>query len=355
MPTGTYSIDTLLAARNQSAASFGLDNIQAILAADLAAYNAVVDEMFGELCEVSKDRQRVYGSSTDGAMVEVDEFGKAPTQNATVGSQVAFPLRKFQFPIGWTADWFKKHTPADMAIQMQDAQIAHQKMLKREIARALFGAANYSFTDRFVDNVSLSIKRLVNADSAAIPNDPFGNAFDASTHSHYNGTASFVVGDLDTQITDLVEHGHGAGVKIAINRAQASTVLGFSGVLESRFDNVILSANSDAFAVRRDAGNIKLDDYTAGTYKGAEIVVRPWVPAGYVFVWASGDSRKPVVLRRDTDADGNMPGLTLAAEYADHPLYAKTFEMYVGAGVYHRTNGVALFTTNATYSSPTIS
>lgn len=355
MPTGTYTIDTLLAAKNQSVASFGLDNIQPILAADLAAYNAVVDGMFSELCEVTTDRQRIYGSSTSGEMVEVDEFGKAATQNASVGSQVAFPLRKFQYPVGWTADWFKKHTPADMAVQMQAAQMAHLRMLKREIARAIFGAANYSITDRFVDNVSLSVKRLVNADSAAIPDGPFGETFDSSTHSHYNGTASFVVGDLDTAINDLVEHGHGQGVRIAINRAQLSTVVAFSGVLKATFDNVVLSQAADAFAVRRDAGNITLDDFTAGTYNGAEIVVRPWVPSGYLLAWASGDTRKPLVLRRDTDADGNMPGLTLAAEYADHPLYAKMFEMYVGAGVYNRTNGVALYTGNATYASPTIS
>lgn len=355
MPTGTYSIATLLAANNQSAASFGLSNIEEILAADLAAYNAVVDEMFGEIAGVTTDRLRMYGGSTDGEMIEVDEFGKAPTQNASVGSQVAFPLRKFQYPIGWTADWFKKHTPADMAIQMQAAQMAHLRMLRREIARALFGSANYSFTDRFVDNLSLGVKRLVNADSAAIPNGPFGETFDASTHTHYDATASFLVGNLDTQIADLVEHGHGRGVKIAINRAQLATVLGFSGVLPAKFDNVNVSVNSDSFSVKRSSGDITLDDYTAATYNGAEIVVRPWVPSGYVFAWAADDPRKPVMLRRDVDADGNLPGLVLAAEYADHPLYAKNFEMYVGAGVYNRTNGVVLYTGGGAYVNPTIS
>jgi len=354
MPTGTYTIADLLATKNQSAAAFGLDNIQQVLDADLTAFNAIVDEFAGEVAEVTQDRQRIYGSSTDGDMVEVDEFGKAPTQNAGVGSQVAFPLRKYQYAVGWTNDWFKRHTPADMAVQIQDSQKASLKQLNRSIAKAIFGSSNYTITDRFVDNVSLGVKRLVNADSAAIPNDPFGGTFDASTHTHYDATASLATGNLDALMTDVIEHGHGMGLKIAINRAQLSTVLGLSGVLEARFDNVILSANSDAFAVRRDAGNIRLDDYTAATYKGAEIVVRPWVPAGYLFCWASGDSRKPVALRRDTDADGGMPGLVLAAEYADHPLYAKNFEMYVGAGIYHRTNGAALYAGGGAWVNPTI-
>lgn len=354
MATGTYTIDTLLAAKNQSAASFGLDNIQQILDADLAAFNAIVDEFASEVAEVSQDRQRMYGSSTDGDMVEVDEFGKAPTQNAGVGSQVAFPLRKYQYPVGWTNDWFKRHTPADMAVQIQAAQMAGLRQLNRSLAKAIFNSSNYSTTDRFVDNVSLSVKRLVNADSAAIPNDPFGGTFDSSTHTHYDAIAALTTNAMDALMTDVIEHGHGMGLKIAINRAQLSTVLGLSGVLESRFDNVTLSANADAFAVRRDAGNIRLDDYTAATYKGAEIVVRPWVPSGYLFCWASGDARKPVVLRRDTDADGGMPGLVLAAEYADHPLYAKNFEMYVGAGIYTRTNGAALYAAGGAWVNPTI-
>lgn len=354
MPTGTYSIDTLLAAKNQSAATFGLSNIEAILAADLAAFNAVVDGLFGEVGEVTQDRQRMYGSSTDGEMTEVDEFGKAPTQSASVGSQVAFPLRKYQYTVGWTNDWFKRHTPADMAVQMQAAQMASLRQLQRSIARAIFNSSNYSITDRFVDNVSLAVKRLVNADSAAIPNDPFGGTFDASVHTHYDATAGFAVGSLDTLMNDVIEHGHGRGVKIAINRAQLSTVLGFSGVLPAKFDNVNISVNADSFKAVRSSGDLSLDNYTAATYNGAEIVVRPWVPANYLFCWASDDPRKPVALRRDVDADGGMPGLVLAAEYADHPLYAKNFEMYVGAGIYTRTNGAALYIGGGAWANPTI-
>jgi len=115
MNTGTYTISDLLAARFQSVAEFGMSTIVDVLRNDLAAHNGIVNELVSDLCSLSTDRQRIYGTSAAGEMVEVDEFGKAPTQNVRTGSTVGFPLKMFQYNIGWTAKWMQTKTPADMA------------------------------------------------------------------------------------------------------------------------------------------------------------------------------------------------------------------------------------------------
>jgi len=89
MPTGTYDINDLLAVRFQSAAEFGLDTIRQTLEADIAAHNAIVMQMVSELCEVTTDRQRIYGTSAGGEMVEVDEYGRSQTQAPVTGASVA--------------------------------------------------------------------------------------------------------------------------------------------------------------------------------------------------------------------------------------------------------------------------
>src|SRR6185369_2324415 len=123
--TGTYDISTLLATRFQSAAEFGVDTIEKVLAADVAAHNTIVQEMVSDMCEVTTERQRVYGTSADGEMQEVDEYGAAPTQRPTVGDSVGFPLRLFQFNLGWTEKFMQTATPADLATQVQSAEKAH--------------------------------------------------------------------------------------------------------------------------------------------------------------------------------------------------------------------------------------
>ena len=84
MPVGTYTLADLFAARFANAKAFGFDNIAAVLQADVANHNALVGQMLTELCEVTEDARRLYGSSQDAVMSEVDEFGLAPDRKSVV-------------------------------------------------------------------------------------------------------------------------------------------------------------------------------------------------------------------------------------------------------------------------------
>lgn len=352
--TGTYDISALLEVRNTSAAAFGMDTIAAVLNAELEAHNQNVAAIMSDLVEGTKDVQNIYGSSTDGAMVEVDEYGLGPTQAPRVGSQVAFPMRKFQFNTGWTNDFFRRATPSDFAQSAIDAQAAHLKKIRQIVAQAVFGSSNYTWVDKFGKGISLGVKRFVNADSAAIPDGPNGETFDGSTHTHYDATASLTNANLLASLQDVVEHGHGTGLRIAINRTNLAAVAALSDFTKL-LDLENLVATTASTTARAALDTTRLDNLMVGIFNGAQVWVRPWVPANYAFVYSAGDARKPVRVRVPDWQGVLAPQLSLAATYNQHPLTAQAYESYFGAGVWTRTNGAVLYFGGASYTDPTIS
>jgi len=350
MTTGTHDISTLLAARFQSAATYGLDTIQRILEADVAAHNQIVQSLVGDLCEITTDRQRKYGTSISGEMVEVDEYGRSATQVAKPGATVGFPLKLFQFSIGWTEKWFETHTPADMATATQNAQKAHLRAIQRDIKKAIFLATNYTFNDFLVDKVDLSVKRLVNADSANIPDGPNGETFDGSTHTHYNANAGLTADTLKASINDVIEHGHGAGVRVAISRtdeAAVSLLTGFKAYSDPRLVYRVTDTPAATLDITR------LDNRAIGIFEGAEVWVKPWAIANYAVAWDASSPDKPLAFRQREAT--TMQGLRIAATLRTFPLVAQYMEAEFGVGVWTRTNGSVFFFNGAGYADPTIS
>jgi len=348
--TGTYDISSLLAARFQSVAEFGLDTIQQVLAADIAAHNAIVNQMVNEMAELTTERQRIYGTSTDGDMIEVDELGRAPTQKAVTGATVGFPLKNFQFPLGWTQKWMATKTPADMAMMTQAAEKAHLRAIQREIKRAIFASTNYTHTDHLVDNVALAVKRLVNADSAAIPNGPNGEAYDGTTHDHYNTNATLTAAALTANIEDVIEHGHGNSVRVAIARADEAAVRLLTGFV-AYVDPRVVYRVTDTGPALLDTS--RLDNRAIGLFSGAEVWVKPWAIASYPFAWDAADPNKPLCFRQR--AATALQGLRIAATLDTFPLVAQYMEAEYGIGVWTRTNGAVLYSASGTWADPTIS
>lgn len=342
MPTGTLVMADLQANRFQSAAEFGLDRIQPVLEADLAAYNMINDEIMSDIAEITTDRQRIYGGSAAGEMYESDEFDRGVAVKATGGSTVGFPLLKFVKDIGWTRDYSLMATPADYAETSIAVQAMYSRAWQREMKKAIFLSANYTFRDRFVPPlIDLSVKRLINADSMAIPNGPNGETFTASSHTHYDflDGASPTAAALTALIEDVVEHGHGAQVRININRAAETAVRALTGFVAYTDPRLTLGTQANQPTQRLDIG--RLDNRAIGLFGAAEVWVRSWVPAGYVFVYDAGSPLKPLVMRQHPSTA--VRGLRLVATIEDYPLYAQVMEAYMGFGIWQRSNGAVLF------------
>lgn len=345
---GISDIGSLLATRNTSVAEFGIENIIPVLQRELDAHNAIMNDMVGSFADVTTDRQRLYGVGQGGAMVEVDEYGASPTQRGRGGATVGFPLRKFQYNIGWTKRWFQLKTPADMAENVLAAEKAHRQAVVREIKRAIFGSANTTYIDHLVDNVSLAVKAFLNADSSAIPTGPNGEVFTAATHTHYDGEASLTAAFLTALINNVVEHGHGAMVKLAISRTDEAAVRALTGFTAYSDPRLIFLA-TDSTAKKQDLS--RLDNRAIGIFGAAEVWVKPWAIANYIFAWDDAGPR-PLAFRQEVSEA--MRGLQIAAELDSHPLHAQFMEADFGIGVWQRSNGAVLMFTNATYANPTI-
>jgi hypothetical protein len=348
--TGTYDISALLATQNTTAAQFGLDTIAATLQRDLAAHNALVADMVGQMCEITTDRQRRYGTSVDGEMMEVDEYGRAPTQRASAGATVAFPLRTFQFNVGWDAKYMETATPADIARATASAQQAHLRGIRRELQKAIYRSANYTFNDFLVDKIDLGVKRFVNGDSAAIPNGPNAETFDGSTHSHFNANATLTAAALLANVNDVVEHGFGGRVMTVINVADEAAVRLLSGFKEYADPRLVYRA-TDTPAQTLDIS--RLDNRAIGLFGASEVWVKSWGIANYAFSFDAGSPQKPLAFRQRSQTA--LQGLRLAAHLPSYPLFADVMEAEFGVGVWTRTNGAVLKFDNASYSDPTIS
>lgn len=351
LKTGTHDVSSLFATRLAALANFGTQNlaeIQRLLNEELAAHNRVMEDMLSDLANVSTDRFRTYGSTQGGSMQEIDEYGRGATQKEQPGENVYFPLSRFVYPIGWTDTWFDIHVPADMAVAVAAAEGAHRQRVMWDIKNALFKSANYSVRDHLVDNATLAVKRLINADSSTIPVSPSGGTFDGSTHTHYVGEASYTAAFLQTEIDNVAEHGHTADMRVYINKAQETATRAFTGFV-AYVDARSLNQTAAIVAQPGRALDVSapLDNRAIGLFGGAEVWIKPWVPANYVFIFDAGGP-KPLVFRQREQ--GVLQGLRLKATNRAFPLEAEFFIAEYGLGVFNRTNGSVLYIANATYA-----
>lgn len=353
------ALDTLASASNTTVAEFGEDRAFAEIDAALAAHNMIEAELLGSFVERTTDRLRRYGSTDSMAMDELDEYARPDAQKVAAGATVGIPLRLYGLSIQWTRKFFQNATPAELAAQTASAMDADSKVMQREIKRALFGPTNYTFVDRLIDSVSLAVKRLVNADGAAIPLGPNGESFDGATHTHYLYTAStsLAAADLNGLIETVIEH-HATGQAMAyINRAQETAVRGLTGFTAYLDARLIPGGGATGAQATRSLDSFNLNDRAIGVYSAggvsAEIWVKPWVPSGYLFCWVMG-APVPLVMRTRNAGSGN---LDLVADDEAHPLRARSFEREFGDSVWTRTNGAILFVdagSAGAYVAPTI-
>jgi hypothetical protein len=344
--TGTYTITDLLADRNAADSrviEFGAENLVQPLRDALAAHNAQVEGMMNDLAAPSTERSGTYGVEQNAEMEDVDELGMVRTQKAAAKGALGWPMTKKQFAVGWTRDYMIRATVADMIEKQVLAQRAHVNALRRGIRDALFGATNYTVRDRFVDDLDVNVKRLLNADGDAIPVNRNAASFDGATHTHYDATASTSGAGLNTALSnlvdDVVEHDHGGALRIYINRAQEVAVRALSSFAPYIEAGIAPGASADRAQGTLDTSRI--DNRAIGRFHGAEVWTKPWMPADYFFAFDSSDNRKP--LRMRIPKESQLQGLYVAFETEMMPLRARHMEALFGFGAWTRTNGAILY------------
>jgi hypothetical protein len=351
MTYGTLNTLDTLAASQQTIAQYGEDRAFEAIAAALQAHNQIMGGLITGFVEPTTDRQRRYGGPNSMTMNKVDEFGRSDAQKVAAGVTVGFPLDNNDINLQWTRTYFQNATGQEVAAQVTSAMDAHHLAIIRDIKIALFTPTNNSsYIDRRVDNVTLAIKALVNADGAAIPTGPNGETFDGSTHTHYLArVGALAASDIVSLLETNREHFATGQQYLYINRASEAAVRGFTTNFTPYLDARVIGPDT-ANRARGDLAPVNLYNRAIGIFDGAEVWVKPWIPANYMFAWVEG-APKPLVMRE------RRPGsfmLTLMAEDERHPLRARAWEAEYGFGVWTRTNGAVLYTGGTSYVSPTI-
>ena len=165
----------------------------------------------------------------------------------------------------------------------------------------------------------------------------------------------FVIDNLPTTLIETVVEHYAAGMPVVeINRAQEATVRALTGF--AAYQDARIIVGSATTIAQGDLDPININDRSIGVFNGAEIRVKPRVPAGYLFAWVQG-APKPLVYRRPfrNPARGDF---RLVAENELYPLRAQTRERMFGIGVWNRTHGAALYIDTGNvdaYVAPTIS
>lgn len=349
MAYGTLSVSDLQAANNQTLAQIGETLAFEAIDAALVAHRILLRQKFDPFVDVTTDRLRRYGGPDQMVMQPLDEFGRLDAQKVNVGSNVGFPLERVGVALQWTRDFFENAMGSELAEQFVAGTDADVRGLDLAIRNALFTPTNLTVTDRLVDNVTLPVKALLNADGAPVPIGPNGETFVAATHTHYLGTSSLVAADVSALIKTVTEH-FGAGTCVlAINQAQEAAIRAMTANFTAYMDSRLIIADTLTYA----AGvldQINFNNRDIGIFDAATVTVRPWVQSGYIAAYmVSG--KKPLVLREKRT--GSF-GLTLAFDNEMFPLRARGMVNTYGIGVWNRHAAAVLDTAHSTYTAPTL-
>lgn len=356
---GTHSIlDQLALIRNQTAVEYGEEALAQDFANWLAAQNLLVNMMVGDLVEFTDVRLTTYGTGQRLEMVIADEYTRPDAQKVRpTPTDIGFPLHSYQVSLQWTRKFLTVSTVADLAVAAQAVGEADARNVRRAIQRALFTPTNnLTYKDRLIDDATIPLRALYNADSAPIPEDEFGNTFDGSTHTHYLARAggSLAASDIEGLINTVTEHGVSGSVRLYINRAQEAAVVGFANFTHLPLP-LINQAPGSTDDTARGAAFQPFDVYNRliGVWNGAvEVYIKPWIPANYL-VCVEIDPGKRVLRYRRRAATGNGE-LTLVAQDERYPLRAETSEREFGISVWGREQAAVLFAGDTTYAAPAI-
>jgi hypothetical protein len=357
MPNLTYTLDELLATRftNKYITQFDFSGLAGVMNSELAVWNGQMNEMLSLFCDVSNKQMMNTGSSDVGSdFVPLDGEGKAPSSGALPGNTLAWPLRRFGRGISVTRLWAEQATPYDLLMKQNEIQIKAKQRVMAEIAKGIFYNANYTFGDRFYDNLDLPVKAFYNADATwKIPNGPTGTVFTPSTHNHYVGTANLANSDISTKLIDNVaEHG-GRGLQIHISltdKAALTALSGFKALDYGGFDQY--ASTKDVLSEKLDP-NADPNDQFIGRWTDNGMVpvfVKPWAKAGYITCVATQSDSKPLMYRIHPNA--NYSGLRLWSKTSDGSIMNDQYEMFMGFAPLNRAGMAILDIANAIYVSP---
>lgn len=336
----------------------------------LNQYNTERDNLIDLLTySVNTPTERIAlpGSGVD--FEEASEFGEP------VGSRIqpnywtlGFPFKWYDLSARYTWMYLADATQA-MVDDVANASLeAHGRLRLAKVLKAIFNPTNEATT---INGNPYTVYRFYNNDGTTPP-DYRTNTF-ASTHTHYFGTngATIDAGDLEDHQDHLNHHGYtrlnGYQQITMVNKVQGDTVRTFRSVANGgtgKYDFIpaqgspgqLINTTQQMIGASPPAATYKGLD-VIGSYGDALIVQSDWMPAGYIFSFATGGKdnlQNPVGYREHANA--GLRGLRLVkGKTPDYPLIDAFWATGFGCGVRNRGAGVvSQVVASTTYTVPAV-
>ena len=372
---GTLSISDLKRANNTSIIDFGVQRVFQPIRDLLVAYNKNLAEQLSIFVEKTTQRTVGTGGAASMKAVYTDEYGVSDVQKIAGPSVMGFPLRKHEVALQWTESWFKNHTPEELAVQAEGAAQADMQNLQTALRKAIFTPVNTNFTDVLRDRMTIPVKAFANGDGYPIPPSPNGFVFNPSTHTHYMGTTGGTAGsaiqaaDIDALLFNVLEHVNGGqillyvpqDVEATMSQLQAAgTLPKYAKIVYNRQISPITVLHTDGFLQEAMPFN-----RITGTYGDAQVIVKPWLPAGCLLAFMSGpNTMKPIAMRvpasldtagRFIDQYGGTDGeFIMSHQWQDHPFSGQVWQREFGFGPMNRVAGAIMSIGSTSYTMPNI-
>lgn len=349
MAFGTLSSLDSLAAIRQSVAQFGEDNAWTSIDAALTAYNRQIDAMTADLMERTTDTQRAYGTMDVKVMEELDQWGSPDAQKVTAGVTVGFPLRRYGAALQWTRQAMTVMSVSQLAAEVDAIATADRRNIIRAAKVALFNSVSASFVDKLGNpaNVTLALKPLLNNDGLGVPVGPNGEVF-ATSHTHYLANATLTAAAVTNAVVTVQEHYNTGTPVIYISQTDEAAFRALTGFVADVDARIVQPSTATYSTSPVVVAN--LYDRRIGLFGAAEVWIKPWMIANYLFVYVQG---APVPLAMRIPAMGSAD-LELVYDDERHPLRARGYERKFGISAWNRTNGAVLYFASGTYAVPTI-
>lgn len=335
MAYGTLTSLDSRAAQQTTVQAFGENQAYEAVQDQFTAHNQMTQDMLGDLVDFTTENLRVYGPGTDiGDVEDLDQGGSPDAQKVAAGYNIGFPLREIGRALQWNRAWTQITTIDELTTQVTAIMDADRLAVIRAVKRAVYTSTNNgSYIDRLVKGITLPLKALFNNDGLQPPPGPNGETF-ATSHTHYLYSSTFTEAAAKTQIDTVVEHRRGGKVVYYINKANETTVRGFSDFLPLLYPYV--NAGISANTAQGQLDTQDPDNRMIGYFDGAEVWVKPWVLANYPIALRVGvPSAKPLVYRKRMEGNG-FGDLVLAYEDDAFPLRASAWTREFGIGIWNR-------------------
>lgn len=368
MPAGFNSAADLL---TRTADGRDLNELWADYQQVLAQWNADRNRLINLLTfPVSEPVEDVPVIGQTGAdFEEASEYGVPKGYRPEVGSYTfGYDFKWYDIASRFT--WqFLSDAPASQVDAIQNQVLeADNRLVFTKVMRRVFNPTNNMASIR---GNAYNVYTFYNGVAEEAPPPYKGNTFD-TTHTHFitsGADNTYDPADIQALLTKLTEHGYdevnGYRIVLMMNSANTSLIKTFRyGVNGALYDFIPVQGTSPFYLPQdtllmgaQPSQNAVPNFKVIGQYGPALIVEEDYIPASYLFTFATGGQDalgNPVGFREHANA--SLRGMRLVkGPNPDYPLIDSYYVRGFGTGVRHRAGGAVMqLTSSASYTAPAL-